>query len=236
MDATQPNQVTTDENLLKAFDDVLGIIKLKDEFRECHDFLAKRCHRLAELLSDVETRGVLMEQALEFIDVTFWLEMISWQTNFLTMVLKFGKRPYAKTLRPIVEFFGDDRKRMAREVEILTQQLKDQVTKFAKPDDKVVHDTIRKNYSRVVAAHLHIRSDYGGAELAKLFKVPRSTAYGWLEWFTLLPEGLREGILAYVDSRVPNIVLRQGLEAISKAGPKTAGGPTKSDATAIVSS
>jgi hypothetical protein len=33
----------------------------------------------------------------------------------------------------------------------------------------------------------------------RFFKVPRSTAYGWLEWFESLPEGLREGILAFME-------------------------------------
>ena len=33
----------------------------------------------------------------------------------------------------------------------------------------------------------------------RFFKVPRSTAYGWLEWLESLPEGLREGILAFME-------------------------------------
>ncbi|MFM8705551.1 MAG: hypothetical protein ACKOHG_17150, partial [Planctomycetia bacterium] len=28
-----------------------------------------------------------------------------------------------------------------------------------------------------------------------------TTAYGWLDWFQSLPEGLREGILAFMDSQ-----------------------------------
>jgi hypothetical protein len=33
--------------------------------------------------------------------------------------------------------------------------------------------------------------------------VPKTTAYGWIDWFKSLPEGLRDGILAFMDTQVP---------------------------------
>lgn len=62
---------------------------------------------------------------------------------------------------------------------------------------------IIKNETRVLAIHLHVRSGYGGAALARFFKVARSTAYGWLEWFESLPEGVQAGILEFMDTQVP---------------------------------
>ena len=66
-----------------------------------------------------------------------------------------------------------------------------------------------KNEKRVLAIHLHVRSGYGGAALARFFKVPRTTAYGWLEWFKSLPEGLRDGILAFMDSQAHSMAACQ---------------------------
>jgi hypothetical protein len=59
-----------------------------------------------------------------------------------------------------------------------------------KPDDALVRKAIMKNEKRVLAPYLHVRSGYGGADLARFFKVPRTPAYGWLGWFESLPEGL----------------------------------------------
>ena len=33
----------------------------------------------------------------------------------------------------------------------------------------------------------------------------RSTAYGWLEWFESLPEGVQAGILEFMDTQVPAV-------------------------------
>lgn len=51
--------------------------------------------------------------------------------------------------------------------------------------------------------YLHTQAGYGGAALARFFKVPRTTAYGWISWFESLPEGLRGGILAFMAAQVP---------------------------------
>jgi hypothetical protein len=197
------------ENFVQAFEDVHGIIKMKQEFIDYHSFISERTFKLAKLLLDYETRGYLIEGALEFAEVGFWLDLIQQHSSYLAAILNFGKRPCAKTLRPILEIFGADRKRVATEIEHLEFQLKQRVETFRRPKNELVYETIRKNEARVLAAYLHIRSDYKGAKLSEFFNVARSTAYGWLDWFKMLPEELRESILAYMDSQVPSMAVCQ---------------------------
>jgi hypothetical protein len=54
-----------------------------------------------------------------------------------------------------------------------------------------------------------------GVDLARFFKVPRTTAYGWLDWFESLPEGLRDGIVAFMDTQAPVLAACQGPAADS---------------------
>ena len=129
--------------------------------------------------------------------------MIDWQSKFLTLVLNFTKDPSRKTLRPLIELYGRDRDRMRVEVEILERQLKHRLVTFAQPDDATVRKAIMKNEQRVLAVYLHIRSGYRGIDVARFFKVPKTTAYGWLDWFKMLPEGLQAGILAFMDTQAP---------------------------------
>ena len=75
-------------------------------------------------MRQAESRGVLLEESLTLVDVGFWLEMIDWQSKFLTLVLNFTKDPNRKSLRPLIELFGRDPDRMRAEVEILERQLK----------------------------------------------------------------------------------------------------------------
>ena len=173
------------------------------EFMKCHDFLASSTHRLAQLLREAESRGVLLQEAFALADVSYWLQHIDWQTKFLGVVLAFAQDPSRATLRPLIELYGRDRDRMKVEVEILERQLQYRLAHFAKPDDATVRKVILKNERRVLAVYLHKRAGYGGAALARFFKVPRTTAYGWLDWFKSLPEGLREGILAFMDTQAP---------------------------------
>jgi glutaredoxin-related protein len=88
---------------------------------------------------------------------------------------------------------------MKVEAEILERQLQYRLAHFAKPDDATVRKAILKNERRILAVYLHTRAGYGGAALARFFKVPRSTAYGWIDWFKSLPEGLRDGIKTFSD-------------------------------------
>jgi hypothetical protein len=208
--ATSPKPDAADQaNLEQAAEAISEVILMKQQFIGCHEFLAKNTFRLVELLRQAESRGVLLEDALTLADTTYWLEQIDWQSKFLSMVLNFAREPNRKSLRPLIELYGRDRDRMRTEAEILERQLAYRLQHFAKPDDAQVRKAIMKNEQRVLAVYLHVRSGYRGIELARFFKVPRSTAYGWLDWFKALPEGLQAGILAFMDSQVPQMAALQ---------------------------
>jgi hypothetical protein len=177
MDTPQPQPTNTEANIRKAAEAIAEVLQMKQEFIRCHDFLANRTARLVELLGQAESRGYLLEDSLTLVDTTYWLQHIDWQTKFLSMVLNFTKAPSRKTLRPLIELYGRDRDCMKVEVEILERQLKHRLAHFALPDDATVRKVMIKNEKRVLAIHLHVRSGYGGAALARCFKVPRSTAY-----------------------------------------------------------
>jgi hypothetical protein len=203
MDTPQQPARNTEANIRKAAEAIAEVLEMKQEFIRCHDSLANRTYRLVELLGHAESRGYLLEDSLTLVDTTYWLQHIDWQTKFLSMVLNFNKDPSSKTLRPLIELYGRDRDRMRVEVEILERQLKHRLAHFAKPDDATVRKVIMKNEKRVLASHLHVRSGYGGAALARCFKVPRTTAYGWIDWFKSLPAGVQAGILEFMDTQVP---------------------------------
>jgi hypothetical protein len=208
--ATSPKPDAADQaNLEQAAEAISEVILMKQQFIGCHEFLAKNTFRLVELLRQAESRGVLLEDSLTLADTTYWLEQIDWQSKFLSMVLNFTREPNRKSLRPLIELYGRDRDRMRTEAEILERQLAYRLQHFAKPDDAQVRKAIMKNEQRVLAVYLHVRSGYRGIELARFFKVPRSTAYGWLDWFKTLPEGLQAGILAFMDSQVPRMAALQ---------------------------
>ena len=192
------------------------------EFMKCHDFLAKSTHRLAELLREAESRGVLLQDAFALADVGYWLEHLDWQSKFLGVVLAFAQDPSQASLKPLIELYGRDRDRMKVEVEILERQLHYRLANFAQPDDATVRKAVLKNERRILAVYLHTRAGYGGAALARFFKVPRTTAYGWISWFESLPEGLREGILAFMATQVPIMAACQ----VPAVMPKAEGGST----------
>jgi len=203
MDTQQLQPANTEANIRKAAEAIAEVLQIKQEFIRCHDLLVNKTQRLVELLCEAESRGYLLEDALTLVDTAFWLEMIDWQSKFVSIVLNFTKDPSRKTLRPLIELFGRDRERMRAEAEMLERQLKHRLANFAEPDDATVRKVITKNEQRVLAVYLHIRSGYRGIDLARFFKVPKTTAYGWLDWFKMLPEGLREGILAFMDTQAP---------------------------------
>jgi hypothetical protein len=203
MDTQQPQPTNTEANIRKAAEAIAEVLQMKQEFIRCHDFLANKTARLVELLGQAESRGYLLEDSLTLVDTVHWLQMIDWQTKFLSMVLNFTKDPSSKSLRPLLELYGRDRDRMKVEVGILERQLKHRLATFEQPDDATVRKAITKNEQRVLAVYLHVRSGYRGIDLARFFKVPKTTVYGWLEWFKSLPEGLRDGILAFMDTQVP---------------------------------
>jgi hypothetical protein len=203
MDTPQPQPTNTEANIRKAAEAIAEVLQMKQEYIRCHDFLANKTARLVELLGQAESLGYLLEDSLTLVETVHWLQMIDWQTKFLTMVLNFTKDPSSKSLRPLIELYGRDRDRMKVEVEILESQLKHRLEKFAQPDDAMVRKVVMKNEQRVLAVYLHGRSGYRGIDLARFFKVPRTTAYGWIDWFKSLPEGLRNGILEFMDTQVP---------------------------------
>jgi len=203
MDTQQLQPANTEANIRKAAEAIAEVLQIKQEFIRFHDLLANKTHRLVELLCEAESRGYLLEDALTLVDTAFWLQMIDWQSKFVSVVLNFAKDPSRKTLRPLIELFGRDRERMQAEAEMLERQLKHRLAHFAEPDDATVRKVITKNEQRVLAVYLHIRSGYRGIDLARFLKVPKTTAYGWLDWFKMLPEGLREGILAFMDTQAP---------------------------------
>jgi hypothetical protein len=177
--------------------------RMSHEFMKCHDFLANSTHRLAELLREAESRGILLQDAFALADVGYWLEHLDWQGKFLGVVLAFAQDPSQASLKPLIELYGRDRDRMKVEVEILERQLHYRLAHFAQPDDATVRKAITKNEQRVLAVYLHVRSGYRGIDVARFFKVPKTTAYGWLDWFKMLPEGLQAGILAFMDTQAP---------------------------------
>ena len=148
--------------------------------------------------------------------------MIDWQSKFLTLVLNFAKDPNCKSLRPLIELYGRDRDRMRAEVEILERQLEHRLAMFAKPDDALVRKAVMKNQQRVLAVYINLRSGFRGIDLARFFKVPKTTAYGWLDWFKMLPEGLQAGILAFMDTQAPIMAACQVPAVMTKpaAAPK----------------
>jgi hypothetical protein len=208
--ATSPKSDAADQaNLEQAAEAICEVTLMKQQFIGCHDFLAKNTFRLVELLRQAESRGVLLEDALTLADTAFWLEQIDWQSKFLSMVLNFAREPNRKSLRPLIELYGRDRDRMKVEAEILERQLKHRLATFAQPDDAMVRKALMKNEQRVLAVYLHVRSGYRGIDVARFFKVPKTTAYGWLDWFKMLPEGLQAGILAFMDSQTHSMVASQ---------------------------
>jgi hypothetical protein len=220
MNPDPPNADRT-EKILQTVD------QMAREFMKCHDFLASSTHRLAQLLREAEFRGVLLHEAFALADVSYWLQHIDWQTKFLGTVLAFAQDPSRATLRPLIELYGRDRDRMKVEAEILEQQLQYRLAHFAQPDDAAVRKVILKNERRILAVYLHTRAGYRGIDVARFFKVPRTTAYGWISWFESLPEGLRDGILEFMATQAPIMAACQVPAAVPKAeGGSQSGGPS----------
>jgi len=86
-------------DLEKAAEVIYKVTLMKQEFIRCHEFLAQNTYTVVELLREAESRGVLLEDAVTLVDAAHWLQMIDWQSKFLTLVLSFTKDPSRKTLR-----------------------------------------------------------------------------------------------------------------------------------------
>jgi hypothetical protein len=134
----------------------------------------------AELLREAESRGILLHEAFALADVRYWLQHIDWQTKFLKAMLAFARDPSRTTLRPLIELYGRDRERMRVEVAILARQLEHRLATVAQPDEALVRKAIMMNEKRMLAVYPHVRSGYGGADLARFSRCPgRPPTDGW---------------------------------------------------------
>ena len=187
----------TDETLTAEV--VKAIQVLKYSFYNCYRFQEERLVELVNLLREAESRGIAVTEAVGLADTSFWLQVIANNLTYLDLLLRFATDPGPKNLRALIQMHGPDRKRAKAQVEILEEQLKQRVARFKDMPPDEAFELIRDNRARVLAAHLHIRSGYGGTDVAAMFKIPTGTAYEWLRWFDRLPEGLREAALKFID-------------------------------------
>ena len=187
----------THENLTAEVIKALRVLKYS--FYSCYRFQEERLEELVNLLREAESRGIVVTEAVDLVDTSFWLQVIANNLTYLDLLLRFATDPGPKNLRALIQMHGPDRKRAKAQVEILEEQLKQRLARFKDMPPDEAFELIRDNRARVLAAHLHVRSGYGGTELAAMFKIPTGTAYEWLRWFDRLPEGLREAALRFID-------------------------------------
>ena len=217
----------SDEHDANAAAIIKEVQKIKWELFSCYKFETERLESLAALMRQADSRGILIEDLLEMVDVMYWLEQLDWQKKWLRMLLDFGSDPKPKTLKPLVEMYGPDPKRVRAEVAVLEQQIKRAIAKAREYGHEDVVRQMRDNRQRVLAAHLHFRSGVTGVRIAEIFKVPRGTAYGWLDWFKKLPESLQAQILDWIDSQVARFIAGQspGMKVTIDAAPPPATQP-----------
>ena len=187
----------TEENLTAEV--IKAIRALKFSFYNCYRFQEERLEELVNLLREAESRGIVVTEAVDLADTSFWLQVIANNLTYLDVLLRFATEPGPKSLRALIQMHGPDRKLAKAQVEILEEQLKQRTARFKDMPPDEAFALIRDNRARVLAAYLHVRSGYGGTELAAMFKIPTGTAYEWLRWFDRLPEGLREAALKFID-------------------------------------
>lgn len=172
---------------------------LKYSFFNAYQFQQERLGELVQLLQEADSRGVIVEDAVELADTSYWLQWITANLTYLDLLLRFANNPGPKNLRALIQIHGPCRQRAKAQVEILDEQLKRRIARFKDIPPDEAFALVRDNRARVLAAYLHVRSGYGGTDLAKIFKIPTGTAYEWLRWFERLPDGLREGVLTFID-------------------------------------
>jgi hypothetical protein len=99
MNPDPPNADRT-EKILQTVD------QMAREFMKCHDFLASSTHRLAQLLREAESRGVLLQEAFALADVSYWLRHIDWQTTLFGTILENERRILAVYLHTRAGYGG----------------------------------------------------------------------------------------------------------------------------------
>lgn len=162
---------------------------------------------MLQVLKDARSRGILLEEVFQLSDSVYLLENITYQQRQIDIMLNFCKDPNPKNLRAIIEFYGRDRKRMKIETELLASQIQRRLAACKDPDGELVRTLIANGRERSFAAFLHVRADFGGAELSRMFGVPRTTAYSWLAWFDALPDELQSGVLRFFETEARDLVL-----------------------------
>jgi hypothetical protein len=194
-----------------------AILTLKCSFFNCYKFQEERLLELVKLLQEAESRGILVTEAVSLAETSFWLQWIACNLTYVELLLRFAEIPGPKNLRALIQIHGPDRKRAKAQVTILDEQLQRRLSRFANMPPDEAFDLIRDNRRRVFAAYLHIRSGYGGTDLATMFDIPTGTAYEWLRWFDRLPDGLRESALQFIDregfmlvANMPPTIAKQG--------------------------
>lgn len=170
-------------------------------------YISKWCEEMLQLLKDARSRGILLEEVFQLSDTVYVLENVTYQQRYIDTMLNFCKDPNPKTLRAIIEFYGRDRKRMKIETELLASQIQRRLATCKDPGGELMRTLIANGRERSFAAFLHVRADFGGAELSQMFGVPRSTAYSWLAWFDALPEQLQAGVLRFFETETRDLVL-----------------------------
>lgn len=163
-------------------------------------------HELTTLLQDGNSRGILIADVLRVINTQYLLEQVQYRGRYLTLLLQFHDKPCKDTLRRLIEIHGADRNRVKHEAAILEDQLRLAVARYQQMGQSEVMCLIRDYRQRVLAAHLHLCSGYSGARLGEMFSVPRSTAYGWLDWFERLPDIVKRTALDWIDSQAAALV------------------------------
>lgn len=76
------------------------------EFMKCHYYVATNTQKLAELLREAESRGVLLQEAFALADVSYWLRHIDWQTTLFGTILKNERRILAVYLHTRAGYGG----------------------------------------------------------------------------------------------------------------------------------
>lgn len=193
---------------------IKAIRSLKYSFFSAYKFQEERLLELVELLQDADSRGIVVTEAVSLVDTSFWLQLVACNLTYVELLLRFAEDPGPKNLRALIQIHGPDRVRAKAQVAILDEQLQRRLARFANMPPDEAFALIRDNRRRVFAAYLHVRSGYGGTDLATMFDIPTGTAYEWLRWFDRLPAGLRESALQFID--------REGFMLVANTPPTVA--------------
>jgi len=72
---------------------------LKYSFFNAYEFQQEWLWELVQLLQEADSRGVIVEDAVELADTSYWLQWITANLTYLDLLLRFAKNPCPKNLR-----------------------------------------------------------------------------------------------------------------------------------------